>query len=307
MSVPRDVERRIQELVQGNTVMLFMKGNREQPQCGFSAKLVQILDELLPDYQTFDVFSDPSVREGIKEFANWPTIPQLYIRGEFVGGCDIVSEMYQNGELHQTLGLARATQQPPKITITEAAARAIRSAQRNQGESALHVSIDARFHYGLGFSSPQPGDIEVESNGIRLRLSRESARRADGMTIDATETAQGLRISIDNPNEPTIGQLSAQDVADLRAAGTPFELIDVRTPEERVQASIPGSRLLDDETRRYLEGLPRDAKIVFHCHHGGRSQAAAEHYARRGFRDVNNLTGGIDAWSQQVDPKVPRY
>jgi monothiol glutaredoxin len=307
MSLPRDVEQRIEQLIKTHPVMLFMKGNREQPQCGFSAKVVQILDGLLPDYQTFDVFSDPAIREGIKEYASWPTIPQLFIGGEFVGGCDIVGEMYQSGELQQALGLRRTGAEPPKITVTDAAARAIQSAQRSQGAGDLHVSIDARFRYGLGFGPEQPGDVVVESNGIRLRLNPESASRANGMTIDAAETPQGLRISIDNPNEPTIGQLSADEVSQLRKAGTPFELIDVRTAEERARASIPGSRLLDAETQRYLESLPRDTKIVFHCHHGGRSQAAAEQYARRGYRDVNNLVGGIDAWSQQIDPSIPRY
>ncbi len=308
MSLSGDVQQRIEQLVQSHPVLLFMKGDREQPQCGFSAQVVQILDELLPDYATFDVFSDPSVREGIKEYANWPTIPQLYIRGEFVGGCDIVRELYASGELQRALGVTQPeTAELPKISVTDAAAAAIRRAQQSQGASDLHVGIDARFQYRLGFGPPQPGDVVVESNGIRLRLSRDSARRADGMTIDARETPEGLRISIENPNEPTIGQISAQELAQLRASGTPFELIDVRTPEERERARIPGARPFDAETQRYLEGLPRDAKLVFHCHHGGRSQAAAEEYARRGYRDVNNLVGGIDAWSEQVDPSVPRY
>jgi monothiol glutaredoxin len=253
------------------------------------------------------VFSDAAIREGIKEYANWPTIPQLYIRGEFIGGCDIVREMYSSGELHGALGLGQDAPAKPRVTITDAAAQAIGNAKRSQGDGELHVAIDARFRYRLGFGPSEPGDVEVESNGVKLCLSPESARRADGMTIDAKQTADGLRISIDNPNEPTIGQLSPQELSALRASGTPFELIDVRTPDERERARIPGSRLLDPATHKYLEGLPRDTKIVFHCHHGGRSQAAAEHFARSGFRDVNNLVGGIDAWSQQVDPSVPRY
>ena len=83
-----------------------MKGNRQMPQCGFSAQVVQILDSLVPDYDTVDVLSDPEVRQGIKEYSSWPTVPQLYVRGEFVGGCDIVTEMYQSGELHNALAPA---------------------------------------------------------------------------------------------------------------------------------------------------------------------------------------------------------
>ena len=94
---------RIDGLVKGHPVTLFMKGNRQRPQCGFSATVVQILDSLLPEYQTVDVLADPEIRDGIKEYSSWPTIPQLYLAGEFQGGCDIVVEMYQNGELQQKL------------------------------------------------------------------------------------------------------------------------------------------------------------------------------------------------------------
>ncbi|MBW2243630.1 MAG: Grx4 family monothiol glutaredoxin [Deltaproteobacteria bacterium] len=94
---------RIQALVDGNPVVLFMKGHRQMPQCGFSAQVIQILDSLIPEYTTVNVLEDPEVRQGIKDFSNWPTIPQLYVRGEFVGGCDIITEMYQSGELQPQL------------------------------------------------------------------------------------------------------------------------------------------------------------------------------------------------------------
>ena len=94
---------RIDGLVKDNPVLLFMKGNRQRPQCGFSAQVVQILDTLLPEYRTVDVLADPDIRDGIKEYSSWPTIPQLYVAGEFQGGCDIVMEMYQSGELQQKL------------------------------------------------------------------------------------------------------------------------------------------------------------------------------------------------------------
>lgn len=94
---------RIDALVKGHPVTLFMKGNRQAPQCGFSATVVQILDGLLPDYHTVDVLADPAIREGIKEYSSWPTIPQLYLAGEFQGGCDIVIDMYESGELREKL------------------------------------------------------------------------------------------------------------------------------------------------------------------------------------------------------------
>ena len=89
----------IENEIKSNDVVLFMKGTPQFPQCGFSGQVVQILDYLGVDYKGVNVLADGEIRQGIKEYSNWPTIPQLYIKGEFVGGCDIVREMFQNGEL----------------------------------------------------------------------------------------------------------------------------------------------------------------------------------------------------------------
>ena len=96
-----DVQSRIDALVNQHTVLVFMKGDRDFPQCGFSAQVVRILDSMLPEYMTVDVLQDQTIRDGIKEYSSWPTIPQLYLDGEFQGGCDIITEMYQSGELQQ--------------------------------------------------------------------------------------------------------------------------------------------------------------------------------------------------------------
>ena len=93
------VQDRIRDQVAEAPVVLFMKGTPVFPQCGFSAAVVQILSHMGVKFKGVDVLSDPSVRQGIKEFSNWPTIPQLYVKGEFVGGCDIIREMFQTGEL----------------------------------------------------------------------------------------------------------------------------------------------------------------------------------------------------------------
>ena len=96
-----DVNARLDSLVADNKVLLFMKGNKLFPQCGFSNTAVMILKSITEDFETFDVLADPEVREGIKTYSNWPTIPQCYIDGEFIGGCDLLIEMYQNGELQE--------------------------------------------------------------------------------------------------------------------------------------------------------------------------------------------------------------
>ena len=93
------VTQRIQGEIDANPVMLYMKGNALFPQCGFSARVVQILSHMQVPFQTANVLEDAELREGIKRFSSWPTIPQLYVKGEFVGGCDIVTEMFQSGEL----------------------------------------------------------------------------------------------------------------------------------------------------------------------------------------------------------------
>jgi len=95
------VSERISQEVADNPVVLYMKGTPVFPQCGFSAAVVQILSHLGVKFKGVDVLSDPEIREGIKEFSNWPTIPQLYVKGEFVGGCDIIREMFETGELQQ--------------------------------------------------------------------------------------------------------------------------------------------------------------------------------------------------------------
>ena len=98
-----DTNERLSKIVGENDVVLFMKGTPLFPQCGFSARVVNILNTLVPKYTTVNVLSDPDIREGIKIFSDWPTIPQLYVKGEFVGGCDIVTEMFQSGELETLL------------------------------------------------------------------------------------------------------------------------------------------------------------------------------------------------------------
>jgi monothiol glutaredoxin len=99
-----DANSRIADLVKKNDVVLFMKGTALFPQCGFSSRAVAILDHLGATYETVDVLQDAEIRQGIKEYSNWPTIPQLYVRGEFVGGSDIMMEMFESGELQQLIG-----------------------------------------------------------------------------------------------------------------------------------------------------------------------------------------------------------
>ena len=104
-----EVKEQIDNLVQQNKIMVFMKGTKLMPQCGFSNNVVQIINTLAVPYETFDILEDQEVRQGIKEYSNWPTIPQVYINGEFIGGSDIMIELYQKGELQQMVEVAMAS------------------------------------------------------------------------------------------------------------------------------------------------------------------------------------------------------
>ncbi len=299
---------RIEAILQENRVVLFMKGTPAQPQCGFSAKTTQILNMLLPDYATFDVLADPEIRTGIKAYGDWPTIPQLYVDSELVGGCDIVSDMYQQGALHEALGLQLPLKAAPKIDITAPATAVLREALAAQPEKSLWLSVDARWSSALSLESDDDGVIKTESNGIELFMDSMSGQRADGLRIDVEESLQGYHFRFDNPNAPPpVKLITVSLLSEMLQSGDIVNLFDVRPAAERVVASITQARPLDAEAIQVIEDLEKDAVLVFHCHSGGRSQAVAERYRLHGFTNVYNLEGGIDAWSLEVDPSVPRY
>jgi monothiol glutaredoxin len=300
------LKKQISELVAQNRIVLFMKGNRRMPQCGFSAQVVKILDELVPTYETVDVLASPEMRDGIKDFSQWPTIPQLYVGGQFVGGCDIVRDMHASGELQKLIGAEVPEPETPTITISASASKAFEAAAADAAGDVLHLQVDARFQYDLFFGPREPGDIEVPTNGLPILLDRSGAPRANGVSIDFID-GPGGGFKITNPNEPPkVKQLTASEVKGMLDRNE-LTLFDVRPDRERAIASIAAARSLDAAGQTYLMGLDRDTPIAFHCHHGGRSQAAAEQVLSEGFKKVYNLEGGIDAWSMTIDPSVPRY
>jgi len=306
----QDSHKQIAEKVASAPVVLFMKGTRHQPQCGFSATVVGILDSLLADYETVNVLADPAIRQGIKEYSNWPTIPQLYVNGEFLGGCDIVREMHQSGELEGAFGLTGKTIEPPSFTVTAKAVEVFRQALAEDGEDGLciHIEINSHYQTQLGIEPASESGLCVEASGLTFVFDRLSAQRASGMVIDFVEKAGQSGFKIDNPNAPPqVKQMSVQDLKAKLDAGETFEFIDVRTPRERGTAAIEGTKLLDDELHEAMMKLDRKTPLVLHCHHGGRSNQAAEYFLSQGFVEVANVVGGIDAWSLHIDPSVPRY
>jgi len=297
----------IEKAIASNEVLLFMKGTRSAPSCGFSARSVEILESLLSDFATVDVLAHPEVREGIKEFSTWPTIPQLYVNGTFVGGADIIAEMFEAGSLHTTLGISDAGAKAPSITVTEAAKEALLGFVGDSDEVVV-LEIDREFSPALSIGPLPKGAFLSEDKGVKVALDRLSATRAEGLTIDYVQTKEGAAFKLNNPNEPPrVKEMSVSLLKEKLLAGQALRLIDVRRPDEWETARIEGAELLDHELAEKLAELPPETTLVFQCHHGHRSRRAAEQFVAQGFREVYNLEGGIDAWSQEIDPAVPRY
>ena len=307
MSLDSATRERIETVLKDHRVVLFMKGDRRQPQCGFSAAATNMLNELLPDYHTIDVLADPEIREGIKAYGEWPTIPQLYVEGELVGGADIIRQLYTSGELHQLFGAAAPDRTPPLITITDAAADAIRKGTASAQGVALHLEIGPDHSAGFQLAPAGEHDIVAHANGLDVHFDPASAQRAKGIVIDWVSTVQGEGLSLKFPGAQTIKSLTVQQLQAKLAEGS-ITLIDVRPAYGRAQAApLKHARVLEEEGYESLAALPKDTALAFICHHGISSQSMAERFAAHGFSDISNVEGGMDAWAAEVDSSVPRY
>jgi len=298
---------RIDQLLAANRVVLFMKGTRQGPQCGFSAATVDRLDTLLDDYATVNVLADDEIRQGIKEYGNWPTIPQLYVDRELVGGADIVQSMFDSGELHRVLGVAEPDRTPPEITISDAAVAAIRQALTDADGVKLFLVVDGHFQPQFQLREPNGNEISVNANGLEISFDLASAQRARGASIDWTKTAHGEGLAIHLPMAPpAVKSIDVRALKQRLDAGD-ITVIDVRPPQDRALAPFARAEVLDSSTHARLAALPKETALAFLCHVGNSSRRAAEHFREHGFRDVYNVEGGIDAWSREVDSAVPRY
>lgn len=295
MALDSALHNRIQQLVTENRVMLFMKGTPKMPQCGFSAQTAGALDTLLEgNYASFNVLEDQDVREGIKEYGNWPTIPQLYVDGELVGGCDIIMEMFNAGELHDLFGLEAPDRTPPEIEISDRAADKIREFLAAYPGQHLHFKIgsdwDAQFDLG-----PKSGtEIESSAAGLTVLMDLASAQRARGARIDWVETVQGEGLKLDLPGAPPpVQPISAAELRERLDADPTLVVIDVRGELDRHNQPLSFGRALDADLMAELKDADRDTPLVVVCNKGLSSQEVAEHYRKQGFKHVYNLSGGV--------------
>ena len=307
MTLNDSTREKIENLINQNRVVLFMKGTPKTPQCGFSSKTVGMLDSVLDSYKSVDVLEDEEIRAGIKVYGDWPTIPQLYIDGELVGGCDIVSAMFNSCELHSMLGVAAPDRTPPEVTITDAAAEKILEAMAGNEGLGLHFAIDGGWQSQFNVAPAEGHEIKIETNGITMLFDLASAQRANGAVIDWVETMQGAGLTIHLPQAPE--PVKQMNVAELKSKldNNDVVLLDVRGGEERALASLDAAKPMNNETMKEIEDMAKDTALAFICHTGNRSNVAAEYFRKQGFTNVSNVAGGIDAWSKEIDSSVPVY
>lgn len=307
MALTDTTRQRIDDLLSRHRVVLFMKGTRDAPRCGFSATATGILNDLIDSYVTVDVLADEEIRQGIKDYGNWPTIPQLYVDRELIGGSDIIGGMYNSGELHDLLGVARPDRSAPVIEISAAAAEAIRNGMADDPGTSLHLNIDGRWQAQFMLKPAQGHEIRSESQGIVILMDLATAQRAQGMRVDWVDDARGSGLTIVLPLAPVgVRPLSVEELAARLRQGD-IRVLDVRSDQERRIAPFAAARALDAQAMEEIGTLPKDTALAFLCHHGNSSRQAAEHFRGLGFTQVYNVEGGIDAWSQRVDNSVPRY
>lgn len=290
-------------------MVLFLKGTPIAPRCGFSARTVECLESETDDYVAIDVLADEAIREAVKQHGNWPTIPQLYIAGDLVGGCDIVAALAADGGLAKLLGKRPSPAQAPHVTATPAAIKALHTAILDTDANAsLQLKIDRRFHPEFELTQATQGLLQVSLGGdLSIWVDRATARRADGLSIDYRDDQSGRGLVLVLPQAPPpVRSLQVRELAAWLEADA-VTVVDCRPPQACADVPFPLAHRRFEAERAALDALDRDTAIACLCHHGVSSQAVAEHFRELGFRRVFNVEGGIDAWSRDIDTHVSRY
>ncbi len=188
----------IRDLVAGHRVVVFMKGTRTEPRCGFSARMAQLLDDRVEEFRDVDVLANEPLREAVKTFSSWPTLPQLYVNQTFVGGTDIVEAMAESGELDTVLAVQPITHEP-RVRITSAAQAQLEhfaaSAQLEEDE-VLRLTIGAPFEPSLEFGYRTKTDVVVFVDKLPVHMTPGTARRARDIEIDFAETPNGAGFKV---------------------------------------------------------------------------------------------------------------
>lgn len=290
---------KIEQMLDDNPVFLFMKGNPQTPMCGFSSNTVKIMKDLLgDDFGHFNVLEDPEIREGIKQYGQWPTIPQLYVNKELIGGNDIITEMFNSGELHELLGLEQPDRTPPEMHISEEALAHIKEGMADAGDHQLFLSIDDAFNTRFSLEQAKGFEIISDLGELKIYMDIATAKRAKGLSISWVDELQGSGLRIENPNEPpAVKALSVDELRSWMASDTenPY-IFDVRSEEKIAEGTVDEAVRLDKTAIEKVEQMAKDTPLVFVCQVGQSSMAAAEFFRKKGYNNIHNLTGGYNAW-----------
>lgn len=302
------IREEIEETLQKNEIVLFLNGTREAPECAASAMMVDMLDAHLREYEAVNVAVDPAVAKAVQEFFDDATIPQLCVRKQHIGGAEEVRELISKGELAKVLGRdPNRDYATPQIIITPEALEALKSFAEDDQPMVVRIRIDAGFKHSLDFDKERKGDFVVAQEAITFVLDPTSAARASGMTIEFEEDAEGGSFKIDNPKKPVdIKSIEPIELRKWMDEGVKFEFYDVRPTTERAIAWIEGSHSFDAVAGERLAKLETDTPIVLYCRDGERSETAARHCIRLGFRAVYKLAGGIERWVETVERTIAR-
>ena len=297
MNLDPALKSRIEQQIASAEVVLYMKGTPKMPQCGFSAKTAGMLESLLGgNFAAFNVLEDGDIREGIKAYGNWPTIPQVYVKGELIGGCDIVTEMFNAGELHEMLGLEKPDRTPPEMEISDKAAEKIREFLDAYPGQNLHFSVGSDWDANFNIGPRQGHEIATEAAGITILMDLASAQRARGAKIDWVETVQGEGLKLDLPGAPPpVKPMTPAQLQQRMNAGERLLVVDTRSEADRGSHPLEFARPLDAGLMAELKDADPTLPLVFICNIGVSSQAVAEHYRKQGFAEVYNLEGGVQA------------
>jgi len=292
---------RIEQMLDENPVFLFMKGNPQTPMCGFSSNTVKILKDLIGDgFSSFNVLEDPDIREGIKTYGQWPTIPQLYVNKELVGGNDIISEMFNTGELHELLNLTQPDRTPPKISITDDALNHIKEGLKDMGEHQLFLSVDDEYNTRFSLEMPKGYEVIADVGDLKVFMDIGTAKRSNGVEISWVDELQGSGLRIKNPNEPpAVQDLSVSELQDwfVSEVENPH-IFDVRSADQIADGTVDHAVRLDKTAIESIEEMDKQTPLIFVCQVGQSSMSAAEFFRKKGFTKVFNLTGGYNAWNE---------
>ena len=293
-----------------NRVVLFMKGTRSFPQCGFSATVVQILDDLVPEYQTVNVLKDPDLREGIKAVLELADHPAAVRRREVRRR---LRHRARDVRVGRAAGAARRAgaqrRRRRACTLTEAARKAVLARPAAARRARCASASAAASSTSSSLDEPRKGDFEIDAGGVTLLIDPMSAKRADGITIDYASDER-RRVPHRQPERararaPARAGRAQGDARARRAVQADRRAHATQEHGDRAHRGRHAARRRGRAPARGARSRTRP--LVFYCHHGMRSRAAAERFAKDGCKRVYNLEGGIDAWSREIDPKVPRY